>query len=321
MAKKTSEKAAPVAKPKASEVVHVIPLSSIDVPSDWNVRSGNFTESTGSEEENEFKDLVSSIGQEGVRIPVLVRPLENGRFSLVAGFRRLAAVRAIATAQRNGNPSIPAIVRELTPSQARLENALENLARDNLRTADKAFALADSKACLIEDGGYTTDGNVFARAGVSQSFGAKLLQIQEKLKPELFDLWRKTPAKLNVLKVLDVAKKPRPEQDEAFRALLAGAGKASNPSGRGGKPPQEKYENRVKNAAELLGRLYRTGLLSWDSGHCNAEFCRVVTEYDASAENAPSIDWRAASKVAKMTFELAAGLVEPEPDEDEDEDE
>lgn len=70
--------------------------------------------------------LALSIRTEGVRVPLQVRPLADGRFDLLAGQRRLRA------AQMAGLEEVPCLVRELDDREARFLVLLDNLQRENL---------------------------------------------------------------------------------------------------------------------------------------------------------------------------------------------
>ncbi|MGH9185694.1 MAG: ParB/RepB/Spo0J family partition protein, partial [Acidimicrobiales bacterium] len=85
--------------------------------------------------------LTASIRELGILQPVLVRPIDDDRYELIAGERRWRA------AKRAGLQSIPAIVREVA-DPASLEQALvENLHRDDLNSLEEAAAYQQ----LIED--------------------------------------------------------------------------------------------------------------------------------------------------------------------------
>ncbi len=85
-------------------------------------------------DEESLEALASSLKSEGVLQPVLVRPLPDGRFELVAGERRWRA------AQRAGVMKLPAVIREV-PDERLLEIALiENLQRENLNPIEEAQA-------------------------------------------------------------------------------------------------------------------------------------------------------------------------------------
>jgi ParB family chromosome partitioning protein len=82
-------------------------------------------------DETSLADLKQSVSEKGVLQPVIVRR-KAGRFELVAGERRLRAAKLAKL------PSIPAIVRKVSDSEA-LEIALvENLQREDLNPIDEA---------------------------------------------------------------------------------------------------------------------------------------------------------------------------------------
>jgi len=82
----------------------------------------------------DVKELAASIASVGVIEPLLVTPSENGRFTVVAGHRRLAA------AIEAGLTEVPCIVKELSEVE-RLETMIaENLARQALNPLEEAQA-------------------------------------------------------------------------------------------------------------------------------------------------------------------------------------
>jgi len=84
--------------------------------------------------EEALEELARSIREQGVLQPLLVRPLESGRYEIVAGERRWRA------AQRAGLKEVPVLVRELTDAQAQLAAAVENLQRENLNVMEEVRA-------------------------------------------------------------------------------------------------------------------------------------------------------------------------------------
>jgi ParB family chromosome partitioning protein len=82
-----------------------------------------------------LEDLASSIRAQGVVQPVVVRPVDGGRFELIAGERRWRA------AQLAGLHEVPAVVRDV-PDEAAVAMALiENIQRENLNPLEEATAL------------------------------------------------------------------------------------------------------------------------------------------------------------------------------------
>ena len=85
-------------------------------------------------DESLLSELAASIKATGVVQPVLVRPLPNGRFQLIAGERRWLA------SQMAGKETIPAILRHVSDEQAMEMTIVENLQRTDLNPMEQARA-------------------------------------------------------------------------------------------------------------------------------------------------------------------------------------
>ncbi|MBF0676930.1 MULTISPECIES: ParB/RepB/Spo0J family partition protein [unclassified Pseudomonas] len=82
-----------------------------------------------------LEELAQSIKAQGVMQPIVVRPIGEGRFEIIAGERRWRA------SQQAGLESIPAMVREV-PDEAAIAMALiENIQREDLNPIEEAVAL------------------------------------------------------------------------------------------------------------------------------------------------------------------------------------
>lgn len=77
-------------------------------------------------------ELAASIRVHGVLQPILVRPLEDGEFQLIAGERRWRASKAAGLA------TIPALVEEIDDDTALEISIIENLQREDLSPLDEA---------------------------------------------------------------------------------------------------------------------------------------------------------------------------------------
>jgi ParB family chromosome partitioning protein len=84
--------------------------------------------------EADLAELAASIKANGVLEPIIVRPLRDGRFQLIAGERRTQA------AARAGRQTIPAIVREVSDQTAMEMTIIENLQREDLGPMEQARA-------------------------------------------------------------------------------------------------------------------------------------------------------------------------------------
>jgi ParB family chromosome partitioning protein len=112
--------------------------------------------------------LAASIETSGVVQPLLVRPLPDGSYELVAGERRLRA------AQQAGLEKVPAVVRDQAEAE-RLQAALiENMVREDLNPVEEARACAS----LVEDLGLTKE-ELARRVGRSRPAVSNLIRLLE----------------------------------------------------------------------------------------------------------------------------------------------
>jgi ParB family chromosome partitioning protein len=83
-------------------------------------------------DEETLSELSASIQEHGVLQPILVRPLGNNEFQLIAGERRWRASKAA------GRTTIPALVEEIDDDTALEISIIENLQREDLSPLDEA---------------------------------------------------------------------------------------------------------------------------------------------------------------------------------------
>jgi ParB family chromosome partitioning protein len=169
--------------------------------------------------------LAASIESSGVVQPLLVRPLHDGSYELIAGERRWRAAR------QAGLEKVPAIVRDSEQAE-RLQVALiENMVREDLNPVEEARACA----ALVEDLGLSKE-ELARRVG------------------------RSRPAVSNLIRLLDLPDEALEllESGELSgghgRALLAAPGndarrRLARDAARGGWSVRE-TENRVKLASQ-----------------------------------------------------------------------
>jgi ParB family transcriptional regulator, chromosome partitioning protein len=110
--------------------------------------------------------LAGSIGSVGLLQPLIVRPLDDGRYELVAGERRWRA------AQKAGIGRVPAVVRS-SPEDERLQAALiENMVREDLNPVEEARACAS----LVGDLGISKE-ELARRVGRSRAAISNLIRL------------------------------------------------------------------------------------------------------------------------------------------------
>lgn len=120
-----------------------------------------------------LKELADSIRENGVVQPIVVRPLENARYALVLGERRLRASRLA------GKDAIPAIVRRMSLQQAAEMTILENVQREDLNPIEQAEAFR-----VLSGEFQLTQAQIAERVGVSREKVANYMRLL-KLPPEV----------------------------------------------------------------------------------------------------------------------------------------
>jgi ParB family chromosome partitioning protein len=82
-----------------------------------------------------LEELAESIRQQGVMQPIVVRPISEGRYEIIAGERRWRAC------QLAGLDTVPALIREVPDESAAAMALIENLQREDLNPMEEALAM------------------------------------------------------------------------------------------------------------------------------------------------------------------------------------
>lgn len=125
-------------------------------------------------DEEALMELADSIRIHGVIQPLLVRPLDNGRYQLVAGERRWRASRMA------GLLEVPVVIRDLSDHEAMEIALIENLQRQDLNVIEEALGYRQ----LMEKYGMTQE-NVAERVGKSRPAIANTLRLLNLPQPVL----------------------------------------------------------------------------------------------------------------------------------------
>jgi ParB family chromosome partitioning protein len=115
-----------------------------------------------------LRELADSIAAQGVIQPVIVRPIENGRYELIAGERRWRA------SQQAGLDEIPVVIKEVTEEAAMAMGLIENIQREDLNPLEEANALSR----LLHEFGLTHQ-EVAKAVGKSRTTVTNLLRLLE----------------------------------------------------------------------------------------------------------------------------------------------
>jgi len=117
-------------------------------------------------------ELAASIKSQGLMQPLVVRPVEGGRYELIAGERRWRA------AQMAGLEQVPALVRDVPDEAALAMSLIENIQRENLNPMEEAAGIAQ----LIDEFKMTHEQAADA-VGRSRSATTNLLRLLKLAKP------------------------------------------------------------------------------------------------------------------------------------------
>lgn len=129
-------------------------------------------------DEGALAELSESIAKHGVLQPLLVRPMPNGTYQLVAGERRWRASRMA------GLSEVPVVIKELTDVQTMEIALIENLQREDLNPIEEAEGLQ----ALIDTCGMTQD-EIAVSVGRSRPAVTNALRLL-RLPEEVRDLTR-----------------------------------------------------------------------------------------------------------------------------------
>lgn len=155
-------------------------------------------------DDDKMSDLVQSIRDNGVIVPVLVRPDDEGTYEMISGHRRMHAAKLAGLA------TIPAIIKPMTNDEATIAMVDANMQREEILPSERAFSLK-MKMDAMRRQGYRADLengtcgskchksedadtlNKKTREEVGESFGLKGRQVQNYIRlteliPELLDM-------------------------------------------------------------------------------------------------------------------------------------
>jgi ParB family chromosome partitioning protein len=125
-------------------------------------------------DESALEDLAKSIEQNGIIQPILVRPMSDGSYQLIAGERRWRAARMA------GLHEVPVTIREMSDEEASVFALIENLQREDLNSVEEAEGLRS----LIETYGFTQE-EAADRVGKSRTAVTNTLRLLKLPSPVL----------------------------------------------------------------------------------------------------------------------------------------
>ena len=212
-----------------------------------------------------LEELAASINRNGLMQPIQVKPLDPGRWAIIAGERRWRAHKIA------GLPTIRAIVAEVDEAQRDILAIIENLQRVDITPLEEARAFQ-----RMLDKGYSVE-ELAQRLGIKQPWRITERTQLLTLAPEYLDLFEKghlTPSQAFEISRLPAAQQPvlfamvRDGRCENYTQLRAAADGLVAAASQGAlfdlpKPNREeaelltRFEKRIEAVVRLVGEGFK----------------------------------------------------------------
>ncbi len=120
-------------------------------------------------DDDKMADLVSSIKENGVIVPVLVRPDDEGNYEMISGHRRMHAAKLA------GLTTIPAIIKPMTNDEATIAMVDANMQREEILPSERAYSLKMKMDAMRRQGARTdldnTSDTEYRRINTAEQVG------------------------------------------------------------------------------------------------------------------------------------------------------
>jgi ParB family transcriptional regulator, chromosome partitioning protein len=159
-------------------------------------------------DESGLKELAASIRSQGVLSPLLVRPLTENGFEIVAGARRYRAAQLAEVA------TVPVRIVHLSDAEALAAQLVENLIRAEIHPMEEAEGFA--RLLALDEPKYTIE-QLSAQVGKHPAFIAARLKLMDLVKPVVGAFYAN---EIGVGHALLLAKLPGDVQEQALSACF-----------------------------------------------------------------------------------------------------
>jgi ParB family chromosome partitioning protein len=158
-------------------------------------------------DENSLSELAASFKSQGVLAPLLVRELDESKYEVIAGARRLRAAKLAEL------ENVPVRIVKLTDAEAIEAQCVENLQREDIHPLEEALGFKS----LLELGEPYNTAHIASRSGKSQTYIATRLKLADLI-PPVAEAFLKD--EIGVGHALLIAKLPAQQQQEALAAAF-----------------------------------------------------------------------------------------------------
>ncbi len=142
------------------------------------LQRGRYQPRTKMDEES-LQELAASIRSQGLMQPILVRPVDKGRYEIIAGERRWRAARIA------GLSEVPVLVREVPDSAALAMALIENIQRENLNPLEEANGV--QRLVTEFDLTHQQAADAIGRSRAATTNLLRLLNLQKPVQQLVFD--------------------------------------------------------------------------------------------------------------------------------------
>jgi len=161
-------------------------------------------------DEKNLEELAASMRAQGILAPLLVRELEESKYEVVAGARRLRAAKLAEL------ENLPVRVVKLTDAEAIECQCVENLQREDIHPLEEALGF---KSLLELGEPVYTVASIASRSGKSEAYIYGRIRLADLI-PPVAEAFLKD--QITIGHALLIAKLPASQQQEAFSAAFRG---------------------------------------------------------------------------------------------------
>ncbi|MBQ7617815.1 MAG: ParB/RepB/Spo0J family partition protein [Desulfovibrio sp.] len=241
------------------------------VPNPWQPRRDFNSEN--------LDELASSIKNQGIIQPLLVRELPDKTFQIVAGERRWRAAKLA------GLTTIPVYIRHMTDDDVMTCALIENLQREDLNPIEEALALK-----TLRDKLNLTQEALSNKLGRSRSFVANVMRLLQ-LSPEAQEDVR--TGKLSAGHARALLSFPEPELMEQGRKYIL------------------EHSLSVREAEDIVNQWKLKGVLPWDTEEpCQEPNEATEPTYEEKPAATPEKKPRKVSEIAKKMESLIGEVLQ-----------
>jgi ParB family chromosome partitioning protein len=158
--------------------------------------------------EKALQELAANFAAQGVVQPLVVRAIDDDKYEVVAGSRRLRAAQLAALKE------VPVVVRVLSDAAVRELQLTENLLREDVHPYEEAIAL--DGLLHLESAAYDVS-SIASRLGKSPAYIATRIRLTELL-PSIAEAF--LADQIGVGHALEIAKLPQAQHEKAFDAAF-----------------------------------------------------------------------------------------------------